>query len=115
MKELLTGLVQAVQEQAVALGTVADHVTALKQTLARKFPEMADDLKTQIQADQEKSRTENYQLQVSLGKLREAIAQIPDAPTEQSKQPEQPKKRAPARRKVEAAAKPRAAAKRRHG
>jgi regulator of replication initiation timing len=112
MKELLTGLVQAVQEQAVALGTVADHVTALKQTLARKFPEMADDLKTQIQADQEKSRTENYQLQVSLGKLREAIAQIPDAPT---KQPEQPKKRAPARRKVEAAAKPRAAAKRRHG
>jgi regulator of replication initiation timing len=112
MKELLTGLVQAVQEQAVALGTVADHVTALKQTLARKFPEMADDLKTQIQADQEKSRTENYQLQVSLGKLREAIAQIPDAPTEQSKQP---KKRAPARRKVEAAAKPRAAAKRRHG
>ena len=76
MKEILNTLVQAVGEQTIALGTVADHVTALKQALARQFPEMAEDLKSQIQADQEKSRTDVYQLQVSLGKLREAIAQL---------------------------------------
>ena len=96
MKDLLNSLVQAVGDQAIALGTVADQLTALKQTLARQFPDLADELKSQIQTDHEKSRTAVYELQVSLGKLREAIAQIPDA------EPQVEKKRAPARQKADA-------------
>jgi hypothetical protein len=76
MKEALNAMVQAIGDQAIALGTVSDRLTALKQTLARQFPDMADELKSQIEADQEKSRTENYELQVSLAKLREAITRL---------------------------------------
>lgn len=79
MKEILTTVVQAMGDQAIALGTVADSVTALKQKLARKFPELADELKAEIQEEQAKSRAEVYELQVSLAKLREAIAQLPEA------------------------------------
>ena len=103
MKDLLNSLVQAVGDQAIALGTVADQLTVLKQTLARQFPDLADELKSQIQTDHEKSRTAVYELQVSLGKLREAITLIPDA------EPQVEKKRAPARRKTEVAAKRRQA------
>jgi hypothetical protein len=78
MKEALNAMVLAVGDQAIALGTVADRLTALQQSLARQFPDMADELKSQIEADQDKSRTENYDLQVSLAKLREAIAQLPE-------------------------------------
>jgi hypothetical protein len=78
MKEVLNAMAQAMGDQAIALGGVADRVTALKQTLARQFPELADELKGQIAEDQEKSRTEVYELQVSLAKLREAVAQLPE-------------------------------------
>ena len=80
MKEVLNAMVQAVGDQAIALGTVADQVTALKQTLARQFPDIADELQGQVKEDQEKSRKDVYELQVSLAKLREAIAQLPEAP-----------------------------------
>jgi hypothetical protein len=79
MKEILTTVVQAMGDQAIALGTVADSVTALKQKLARQFPELADELKAEIQEEQTKSRAEVYELQVSLAKLREVIAQLPEA------------------------------------
>jgi hypothetical protein len=79
MKEVLNRMVQAVGDQAIALGTVADQVAALKQMLARQFPDMADELKGQIAAEQEQSRKDVYELQVSLAKLREAIAQLPEA------------------------------------
>jgi regulator of replication initiation timing len=79
MKEVLNTMVQAVGDQAIALGAVADQVAALKQTLARQFPDLADELKGQIQADQEKNRNDVYQLQVKLAKLREAISQLPEA------------------------------------
>jgi hypothetical protein len=78
MKDILTTVVQAMGDQAIALGTVADSVTALKQKLARQFPEMADELKAEILEEQAKSRAEVYELQVSLAKLREAIAQLPE-------------------------------------
>lgn len=99
MKEALNAMVQAVGDQAIALGTVADRLTALKQTLARQFPDMADELKSQIEADQDQSRTGNYDLQVSLAKLREAIAQLPDtAPAR--KAPSRAASPSPKRRKV---------------
>ena len=78
MKEILTTVVQAMGDQAIALGTVADSLTALKQRLAKQFPEMADELKAEIQEEQTKSRAEVYELQVSLAKLREAIAGLPE-------------------------------------
>ena len=77
MKEALNAMVQAVGDQAIALGSVSDRLTALKLALARQFPDIADELKSQVEADQEKSRTENYDLQVTLAKLREAIASLP--------------------------------------
>jgi ABC-type transporter Mla subunit MlaD len=78
MKELLNTMVQAIADQAIALGTVADQVAALKQTLARQFPDLADELKGQIEAEQEKNRNQGYDLQVNLAKLREAISQLPE-------------------------------------
>jgi hypothetical protein len=77
VEDILKALVQAVSDQTIALGQVADQVTALKQTLARQFPDLADELKGQIAADAEKSRTGVYELQVSLAKVREAIAALP--------------------------------------
>ena len=79
MKDVLNALVQAVGDQTIALGQVTDQVAALKQTLARQFPDLADELKGQIAADLEKSRTGVYDLQVSLAKVREAIAALPEA------------------------------------
>jgi len=78
MKDVLNAMVQAVSDQTIALGQVADQVAALKQTLARQFPDLADELKGQILADQERSRTGVYELQVSLAKVREAISQLPE-------------------------------------
>jgi len=77
MKEVLNAMVQAVGDQAIALGAVADQVAALKQTLARQFPDIADELKGQMDAEQ--NRKDVYELQVSLAKLREAISQLPEA------------------------------------
>jgi hypothetical protein len=82
MKEVLNTMVQAMGGQAIAMGAMAEQVMALKRTLARQFPELADELKAQIEAEQEQNRTNVYDLQVSLGKLREAILQLPE------KQPE---------------------------
>lgn len=79
MKEVLNAIVQAINDQVIALGTVADQVAALKQTLAHRFPEMADELKAQMQAEQDKNRTDVYQLQVSLAKVREAIEHLPES------------------------------------
>jgi hypothetical protein len=78
MKDVLSMLVQAINDQAIATGAVADQVTTLKRTLARQFPDLADELKAQIEADHEQSRKSVYELQVSLGKLREAIPQLPE-------------------------------------
>jgi hypothetical protein len=80
MKEVLNTLVQAVGDQAIALGAVDDRVTALKRTLARQFPDLADELKGQIETEQEQSRNRVYDLQVGLARVREAISQLPDAP-----------------------------------
>ena len=77
MQEVLNAMVQAVGDQAIALGAVADQVAALKQTLARQFPDIADELKGQMDAEQ--NRKDVYELQVSLAKLREAISQLPEA------------------------------------
>jgi len=79
MKDILDAMVQAIGDQVIALGGIAEQVTGLKQTLARQFPQVTDELKGQIAADQEKSRKGIYELQVSLAKLREAISQLPDA------------------------------------
>ena len=78
MKKILATVVQAMGDQALALGRVADQVAALKQTLAKQFPDLAEDLKAQVETEQEKSRSDVYELQVSLAKLREAIAQLPE-------------------------------------
>ncbi|HKO19162.1 MAG TPA: hypothetical protein VJU82_09785 [Acidobacteriaceae bacterium] len=78
MKDILDAMVHAIGEQAIALGEMADQVTGLKQTLARQLPQLTDELKGQIAADQEKSRKSVYELQVNLAKLREAISQLPD-------------------------------------
>ena len=79
MKDILDAMAQAIGDQVIALGGIAEQVTGLKQTLARQFPQVTDELKGQIAADQEKSRKGIYELQVSLAKLREAISQLPDA------------------------------------
>jgi len=78
MKEVLNTMVQALGDQAIALGTVADQVAALKRTLARQFPELADELKQQIETEQEKNRSDVYDLQVGLAKLKEAILLLPE-------------------------------------
>lgn len=78
MKDILSKLVQAVGNQATALQSVAEQVTALKQTLALHNPEIADDLKSEIRVEQEKSRADIYELQVDLARLKEAIAGLPD-------------------------------------
>jgi predicted nucleic acid-binding Zn-ribbon protein len=78
MKEILNTMVLAVADQAIALDALADQVAALKQTLARQLPDLADELKGQIEAEQEKNRNQVYDLQVNLAKLREAIAQLPE-------------------------------------
>jgi hypothetical protein len=78
MKEILNTMVQAVGDQAIALGVLADQVAALKQALARQFPDLADELKRQIEAEQEKNRNQGYDLQVNLAKLRDAISQLPE-------------------------------------
>ncbi len=85
MKEILNTMVQAVGDQAIALGAVADQLSVLKQALARQFPELADELKAQLAVEQEKNRKDVYELQVSLAKLREAIAQMPDPDTKVEK------------------------------
>jgi len=79
MKDILDAMAQAIGDQVIALGGIAEQVTGLKQTLARQFPQVTDELKGEIAADQEKSRKGIYELQVSLAKLREAISQLPDA------------------------------------
>ena len=85
MKEILNAVVQAMGSQAIALGTVAESIAALKLRLARQFPEMAEELKGEIHEEQSKSRAEVYELQVNLAKLREAIAQIPEPKVRQRK------------------------------
>ena|ERR1035441_10626105 len=79
MKDVLNTVVQVVGEQAIALGAVDDRVTALKRALARQFPDIADELKGQIEAEQEQSRTHVYELQVTLARLREAISGLAEA------------------------------------
>ena len=79
MKDVLNTMVQAVGDQAIALGAVDDRVTALKRTLARQFPDIADELKGQIEEEQEQSRKHVYELQVTLARLREAISQLVEA------------------------------------
>jgi hypothetical protein len=79
MKDVLNAVVQAVGEQAIALGAVDDRVTALKRTLARQFPDIADELKGQIEEEQEQSRKHVYELQVTLARLREAISGLAEA------------------------------------
>jgi hypothetical protein len=82
MKDVLNTMVQAMGDQAIAMGVLADQVTAVKRTLARQFPDLADELKEQIAVEQEQSRNSVYELQVSLAKLREAISSLPDAKVE---------------------------------
>jgi hypothetical protein len=79
MKDVLNTMVQAVGAQAIAMGAVDNRVTALKRTLARQFPDIADELKAQIEEEQEQSRKGIYELQVTLAKVREAISQLPEA------------------------------------
>jgi len=95
MTEVLNAMVQAVGEQAIALGAVDDRVTALKRTLARQFPDLADELKGQIEEEQERSRTGLYEFEVTLARVREAIVQL--AETEKVAEAEAEKKRSPAK------------------
>lgn len=101
MKEVLNAMMQAVSDQAIALGAVDERVTALKRTLAGQFPDLADELKGQIDAEQEQSRSGLYELQVTLARVREAIAAIPEAKAEV----EVEKKRGPAKAPSRAAGK----------
>lgn len=78
MRDVLNTVMQVVGDQAIALGAVDERVTALKRTLARQFPDLADELKGQIEVEQEESRKGIYELQVSLARVREAISQLPD-------------------------------------
>src|ERR1035437_2096041 len=50
MKDILDALVQAMQDQAVAMQTVAGQVAVLKQTLAKRDSELAGELKGQVEA-----------------------------------------------------------------
>ena len=79
MKEVLNTMVEAIGKQTVSLGEVAEQVTALKKALAQQFPDMAETLKGQIEADQDKNRNGVFELQVALGKLREAVSQLAEA------------------------------------
>jgi hypothetical protein len=94
MKEILSAMVQAIGDQAIASGEMAEQIAGLKQTLARQLPQLTDELKAQVTADQEKSRKALYELQVNLAKLREAISELPDAKSEAKEKP--PKAPAPA-------------------
>lgn len=94
MEEILNAMVGAVASEAIALGELTDQVRALKMTLARRFPQMADELRGQMEAEQERSRNDAYELQVSLARVREAIAAVPEADAEAA--PE--KKRKPGKR-----------------
>ncbi len=82
MKDVLNTMVQAVGAQAIATGAVDDRVTALKRMLARQFPDIADELKAQVEEEQEQSRKSVYELQVTLAKVREAISQLPEEQAE---------------------------------
>jgi len=87
MKDVLNTMVQAVGDQAIALGAVDDRVTALKRTLARQFPDIADELKGQIEEEQEQSRKQVYELQVTLARLREAISGLAEAEVKVERKP----------------------------
>jgi hypothetical protein len=100
MKEVLNAMVQAIGEQAIALGGAGDRVTALEQMLARQFPDLEDELKAQIAADQEHSRKSVYELQVSLAKLRELIAQLPEPTGTVAGSPPEPEVRVQRKKRV---------------
>ncbi len=76
MKEILSALVESLGQQSLALQAVADHVSALKATLLRHYPEIEDDLKAEIAAEQKKSQARVLSLHKSLAQLRVAVSQM---------------------------------------
>lgn len=82
------------QIEGAATQMVADRITLLQQTLAKHDNGLAGELQAQVDLDQEKNRANVYELQVKLAKVKEDIANLPDAAKSAVK------KRAPRARKV---------------
>ena len=71
-------LVESQSTTAAALQAVADHVTAIRETLTFHHPELEDDLKAHIAAEQRKSRESVQSLLLQTSKLREMIQGLPN-------------------------------------
>jgi hypothetical protein len=78
MKDVLTALVEFSGQQTMALQAVADHVSALKKTLIFHYPEIEDNLNSQIAAEQKESARDVAEVQKRLAILREAVSRLPD-------------------------------------
>jgi hypothetical protein len=78
MKDILLAILDAQSTGAAALQAVADHVTAIRETLIFHYPQLEDDLKAQIEAEQRKSRESVQSLLLQTSKLREMIQGLPN-------------------------------------
>jgi hypothetical protein len=76
MRDILTALVDLMGLQSLAIQAVADHVSALKKTLVFHYPEIDDDLKSQIATEQRESAITVRDLQKKLALLREAVSEL---------------------------------------
>ena len=63
---------------SAALQAVADHVTAIRETLIFHYLELEDDLKAHIAAEQRKSRESVHLLSLQTAKLKEMIQGLPN-------------------------------------
>ena len=78
MKNILLSIVELQSSQAAAVQAVADHVTAIKETLKLHYPELANDLQSQIEVEQRKSRESVQSLLLQTSKLKEMIQGLPN-------------------------------------
>jgi hypothetical protein len=78
VKDILLAIVESNSAQAAALQAVADHVTAIRETLIFHYPHMEDDLKSYIQLEQKKSRESVQSLLLQTARLKEMIQGLPN-------------------------------------
>jgi len=73
VKDILLAIVETQSTTAAAVQAIADHVTAIRETLIFHSPELEDDLKAHIAAEQRKSHEHVQSLLLQTSKLREMI------------------------------------------
>jgi hypothetical protein len=78
MKDVLLALLETQTATSAALQAVADHVTAIRETLIFHYPEIEDDLKAHIAAEQRKSHVSVQSLLLQTAKLKEMIEGLPN-------------------------------------